>query len=112
MVSNPADSNAQLDAATTLLAGELTANVDGANSNIRGWVATLRNASNGAFNEIADELTSLLSAINSGDNAQINASLRKLGYLTTDAASKAQGDTADKLAHLAESLVLAAGQLK
>jgi len=112
MASNPTNSNDQIDASTTLLAGELTSNVDGANSNIRGWVATLRNTSNGAFSEISNELEGLLSAINVGDNSQINASLRKLGYLTTDAASKAEGDTADKLSHLAESLVLAAGQLK
>lgn len=112
MVSNPTDSNAQIDASTQLLSGELTAAVDGANDNIRGWVHTLNNVPNHPYADIAAELANLLPAINSGDNNQINACLRKLGYLTTDAASKAQGDTADKLSHLAESLVLAAGQLK
>ena len=112
MVSNPTDSNAQIDAATALLAGELTAHVAGANSNIRGWVATLNNVPDQPFASITEELTTLLAAINANDSARINASLRQLGYHTTDAASQAEGDTADKLSHLAESLVLAAGQLK
>ena len=112
MVSNPTDSNAQIDASTALLAGELTANVAGANSNIRGWVATLNNVPDHPFTTIAEELIALLDAINANDNYRINASLRQLGYHTTDAAAKAEGDTADKLSHLAESLVLAAGQLK
>ena len=112
MISDPTDSNAQIDAATALLSGELSANIDGANSNIRGWVHTLNNVPDHPFADIAAALADLLPAINDGDNYRINASLRQLGYLTTDAAAKAEGDTADKLSHLAESLVLAAGQLK
>jgi hypothetical protein len=101
-----------LEAAFSVLNGDIQASATNGLSNIQDWIRTLSGTGDAAHAEIARELGSLQSHINNNDVDGIGSSLFTLAEHVTGAADSQTESIATRLNLLGQALANAARQLK